>query len=126
MKTWIICGLLAGAAAHVRAETDEIDVRAFEFLDVIETADGSVWKGVIIEQTPNVHYKIAIAGGSVHVINASDVVRLSKQRNGDFRAGSAAAVPREDGVAQAYEQPAKLPAPYAHAGIRLDPELVIS
>jgi len=125
MKTWIICGLLVGTAAHVRAETDEIDVRAFELLDVIETADGSVWKGVIIEQTPNVHYKIAIAGGSVHVINAADVVRLSKQRNSDFRGAAPAALPRDGGVAQTYEQPAKLPAPYAHAGIRLDPELVM-
>jgi len=129
MKTWIICALLLATASHVRAEGDEIDVRAFEFLDVIETTDGSVWKGVVIEQTPNVSYKIAIAGGSIHVIAAGDVQRLSKQRNSDFRgarpAGALQDGGRDNGIGQTYEQPAKLPAPYAHSGLRLDPELAI-
>ena len=114
MKTWIICALLLATASHVRAEGTEIDVRSFEFLDVIETTDGNVWKGVVIEQTPNVSYKIALAGGSIHVIPAADVQRMSKQRNGDFKTSRATAT-REDGVEQSYEQSAKLPAPYANS-----------
>lgn len=132
MKTWILCVLLLGTASHVRAEGDEIDVRAFEFLDVIETTDGSVWKGVVIEQTPNVSYRIAIAGGSIHVIPASDVQRLSKRRNPEYRAARGSAVLRDsgssmgNGIEQSYEPAAKLPAPYARSGMRFEPELAIA
>src|SRR5262245_52700914 len=73
--------LLALAPATALADDPQIDVAAADFLDVVETADGSVWKGIVIEQTPNVQYKIATADGSVHVIKAADVVRLTKQRN---------------------------------------------
>ncbi|HEY5948172.1 MAG TPA: hypothetical protein VIV40_21900, partial [Kofleriaceae bacterium] len=125
MKTWIICALLLATASHVRAQATEIDVRAFEFLDVIETTDGSVWKGVVIEQTPNVSYKIAIAGGSIHVIAAADVQRLSKQRNSEYRGAARPTVLRDGGVEQTYQPTAKLPAPYAHDGLRVDPELAI-
>jgi hypothetical protein len=124
MKTWILCALLLLSASHVRAEGDEIDVRNAELLDVIETNDGSVWKGVLIEQTPNVSYKIAIAGGSIHVIPASEVQRISKQPNRDYRSARQSGL-RETGVEQRYEQPAKLPAPMARSGLRLDPELVL-
>jgi hypothetical protein len=124
MKTWILCALLLLTASHARAEGEEIDVRNFELLDVIETTDGSVWKGVVIEQTPNVSYKIAIAGGSIHVIAASDVQRISKQRNREYRTARPSVL-RDGGVEQTYEQPVKLPAPYARSGLRFDPELVI-
>lgn len=126
MKTWIVCALLLGGASHVRAEGDEIDVRSFEHLDVIETTDGSVWKGVVIEQTPNVSYKIAIAGGSIHVIPATDVQRISKQRNRDFTRPRASAMrdgARDGGIEASYEPAPRLPAPYARSGLRLDPEL---
>ena len=53
--------LLETAGIHA---DDEVDVRSFEYLDVVETADGSIWKGVVVEQTPNVVYKIATADGS--------------------------------------------------------------
>lgn len=124
MKTWLLCALLLGTASHVRADGNDIDVRSFEFLDVIETAEGSVWKGVIIEQTPNVHYKIAIAGGSIHVIPAADVQRISKQRNSDYRSARPATM-RDDGIERRYERRAELPAPHAVTGLRLDPELSI-
>jgi hypothetical protein len=126
MKTWIICASLLATASHVRAEGDEIDVRAFEFVDVIETNDGNVWKGVVIEQTPNVSYRIALAGGSIHVIPAADVQRMSKRRNPDYRSPRAStAVMRDGGVEQSYEGSAKLPAPFAHSGMRVEPELTI-
>jgi hypothetical protein len=66
-------------------------VRSAEYLDVVQTADGSVWKGIVIEQKPNVSYKIATADGSVHVIKAADVVKVTKQRNKDYHAAAPAA-----------------------------------
>jgi len=116
--------------ATVRAEDANIEVRSFEYLDVIETAEGSVWKGVVVEQTPNVHFKIAIAGGSVHVIKAADVVKLSKQRNPDFRsadsyASATGAVPSARGVNARYRGDRGLPPPVATTGLRLDPEFTL-
>lgn len=132
---------LAGLAAPALADdVTEVDVRAAEFLDVIETADGSVWKGVVVEQTPNVQYKIATADGSLHVIKASDVVKLTKQRNRDRRpaahpgavagpafVGGAAPVhgyPNE-AIGGAYQPKSSLPAPVATTGLRIEPEVAI-
>src|SRR5258706_1086674 len=80
--------LLASAsltvAAH-KAHADDVDVSAFEFVDVVETADGSIWKGVIVEQVPNKSYKVATADGSLHVLQAADVLKVTKERNKGYR-----------------------------------------
>jgi hypothetical protein len=47
--------------------------------DVIYMKNGSVYRGTIIEQIPNVSYKIEIAGGSVIFIKAEDVVKITKE-----------------------------------------------
>jgi hypothetical protein len=47
--------------------------------DVIYAKDGSIYRGTIVEQIPNVSYKIEIAGGSVIVIKAEDVVKITKE-----------------------------------------------
>jgi hypothetical protein len=112
-----------------RAEDANVDVRSFEYLDVIETTDGSLWKGVVVEQTPNVHFKITLAGGSVHVIKAADVVKLSKQRNPDYRSadsyGSATgAAASARGVNARYER-GSLPPAVATSGLRIDPEFAL-
>src|SRR4051812_44882615 len=115
--------------AAASAEDQSVDIRAFEYIDVIETVAGDVWKGVVVEQTPNVSYKIAIAGGSVHVIKAADVVKLTKQRNPEFRsadsnAGGARA--SERGVSARYEPSGSgLAAPFATTGLRIDPEFTM-
>jgi len=104
-------------------------------LDVIETVDGSIWKGVVVEQTPNVQYKIATADGSLHVIKAADVVKLTKQRNRD-RAATApmirgSAPPSvygggSSGLSEAYDGGgSSLPEPVARGGLRIEPELAI-
>ena len=85
--------VVAALASHARADEPEIDVRSAEYLDVVQTADGSIWKGLVIEQTPNVSYKIATADGSLHVIKAADVVKITKQRNKRYPGAAAAARP---------------------------------
>ena len=125
----VLC--LAASASRALADDTEVDTRAFEYLDVIETTDGSVWKGVVIEQTPNVSYKIATADGSLHVVKAADVAKMSKQRNKDYRVATAI-VPSGSGsgsgsgsssadLTKRYEgQGPALPPPYAQSGVRID------
>ena len=133
-KTYLIAVLcLASASSRVHADDSEVDVRSFEYVDVVETTDGSVWKGVVVEQTPNVSYKIATADGSLHVIKATDVVKMTKQKNKDYRAPVATAAPmttntvQGNGVGSVY-QPSSgpaLPAPVAQSGLRIDPSFAL-
>ncbi|MGE5186494.1 MAG: hypothetical protein ACM31C_30770 [Acidobacteriota bacterium] len=136
MKTYLAAALcLLAASSRVHADDTEVDVRSFEYVDVVETTDGSVWKGIVVEQTPNVSYKIATADGSVHVIKAADVVKMTKQKNKDYRAPVAAATPVTsssvtpapgNGVAGAFQPSGPgLPPPVATSGMRLDPSLAI-
>jgi len=117
MRTTILAAVLFVAAlpSYARADDGGIDVGSAEYLDVVQTADGSVWKGVVIEQTPNVSYKIATADGSVHVIEASDVVRVTKQRNKHHRSAPAPASGPGPGLA-----PAPGPAPALETADAMD------
>ena len=120
-----LCTIAALPRAHA---DDEIDVKNAELLDVVETSDGSIWKGVIVEQTPNVSYKVATADGSLHVIKAADVVKISRQRNKDAHARVTADTTEshDGGVSRRYEGGGGgLPAPFAKTGLRLDPSLAI-
>ena len=47
--------------------------------DVIYAKDGSIYRGTITEQIPGVSYKIEIAGGSVIVVKAENVVKVTKE-----------------------------------------------
>ncbi len=126
-KTHLFAALcLAASVARVaHADDGEVDVRAFEYLDVIETTDGSIWKGVLVEQTPNVQYKLATADGSVHVIKAADIAKLTKQKNRDWRgtATTTTTATTPTGVGARYEGRSGLPAPVAESGIRMDASL---
>ena len=118
----LVC-LASPVSSALANDVTEADVRSAEMLDVIETTDGSVWKGVVVEQTPNVSYKIATADGSLHVIPAGDVVKLTKQRNRNRRVaplGAAGGELHEDGSGGGG---ASLPPPVAKSGLRIEPEL---
>src|SRR5262245_36445217 len=97
MKTLYIT-LFSLVLLSTRARADDVDVNAFEYLDVVETADGSIWKGVLIEQTPGVQYKLATADGSQHVLKATDVTKVSRQKNANWRPHTAVA-PQAPGAA---------------------------
>jgi hypothetical protein len=57
-----------------------IDPAESPYLDVIETTSGSTWRGVLVEQIPGKSYKIVLAGGSVVVVQAAEVVKITKDR----------------------------------------------
>jgi len=117
----VVAITLVTAARPRAARADDLDLRAFEYLDVSETTDGSVWKGVIVEQTPNVQYKLASADGSVHVLRAEDVVHLSKERNRWYRFAPAPAPMTAAPVALASTK-----ASPPRGGVRVDPELGVA
>ena len=132
MKT-LSLAILAALAPLAHAEP-EVDVKTSEFLDVVETADGSIWKGVLVEQTPNVQYKLMTADGSLHVLKAADITKISRQKNKEYHHVSAASSDgdisdsRGDGadLTKHYDQGGGgLPAPYATSGVRLDPSFAV-
>ena len=49
--------------------------------DVIYLKDGSIYKGVIIEQVPNVSYKIQSRDGNVFAVQIGDVEKITKEAN---------------------------------------------
>jgi hypothetical protein len=120
---------LATLSVRARADNTDLDVRSFEYVDVVETSDGSIWKGVIVEQTPNVQYKLASPDGSLHVIKAADVVKLSKQKNRDWRGNGEVTHTRGNDVLEngviASAPGSSLPAPFATSGLRIDPSFVL-
>lgn len=122
------------AAASARAET--IDVHALDYVDVVETADGSAWVGALVEQVPGDHYKLAMADGSMRVIKGTDVVKITKQKNPTRRAPemtpAAAQLPlamftcapvaaTSPSVAARAEAAPYSEPPYVRAGIQLEP-----
>lgn len=54
--------------------------QATEYEDVIYLNDGSVIRGTIVERVPGETYKIEIAGGSVLVVDADEVEKITKER----------------------------------------------
>lgn len=104
------------------AYADDVQVSDFEYLDVIETSDGSIWKGVIVEQVPGERYRLVMSDGSVRVVAAGDVVKLSKERNPNHRRGSGAA---SSGGSSSATSASSLPPPMAVSGRRFGGELNI-
>jgi hypothetical protein len=48
--------------------------------DVIYLKNGSIYRGMIIEQVPNTSYKIQIAGGSVFTVAVADITKITKEQ----------------------------------------------
>lgn len=47
--------------------------------DVIYLKNGSIYRGILIEQVPNESYKIQIAGGSVFTVTVAEVLKITKE-----------------------------------------------
>ncbi len=105
------------------ASAEDVNVETFEYVDVVETTDGSILKGVIVEQQPGVIYKVATADGSLHVIKAPEVVRLAKERNKLFRPTRVAAlgsVSTDSGVTGNVDRSPGFASSFARTGLRVD------
>ncbi|HEU0034398.1 MAG TPA: hypothetical protein VFQ53_27435 [Kofleriaceae bacterium] len=113
--------IVLASAAPAAADPTDIDVSQSEYLDVLETSDGSIWKGVVIEQTPGVQYKLATSDGSVHVIAATNLVKLTKVRNP--RPRRTAALEGGEPLGVEHRAGSSMPRPYARTGLRVDGEL---
>ena len=74
MKRWIV--LLAFVVANVGFALAQ-DYKNYD--DVIYGTDGSVVRGVIIEQVPGVSYKIATKDGNIFVYDALKVEKITKE-----------------------------------------------
>lgn len=132
LKTLMTIAAVAALNTVAMAD-DELDVGALEYVDVVETVEGSVWKGFVTEQTPNVSYKIATADGSVHVIRAADVVKVSKQRNPRYKAKRSSRMARieseessDESITETDESPRATPVPLPTSGLRIEPEVGVA
>jgi len=47
--------------------------------DVVYLKNGNIYRGLIIEQIPNVNLKIRTVGGNVFAVNISDVAKMTKE-----------------------------------------------
>jgi hypothetical protein len=93
MKLVISACVVVAVAASASAQ--DIDPSQAPHLDVIHTKEGSVWKGVIIDQVPNDRYRIMLVGGSIVVVRADDVERIVKESNQPAAVSAPAARERE-------------------------------
>ena len=84
-----VCLVVGMSVAHA----DEVDVHAQAYVDVVETSDGSSWVGAITEEVPGDHVRLVMADGSVRVIKAADVVKVTKRPNPVHATPAAAAMP---------------------------------
>ena len=89
-------------ALPVSARAAELDPAAVQLWDVVHTADGSVLKGVIVEEVPGTSVRVVLVGGSSIVVPMANVVRFTKELNPGFAhppAASAAARAAEPEIA---------------------------
>ena len=120
---------LAVLTAPSLAHAQGVDVAATQTWDVLEIADGSVYKGVIVEQTPGKTYKLAMLDGSVRVFTADQIVKISKEANPNWTATTAAAPqggPAWTGGSQQQRRGGGMPKAFAQSGMRfgVDPIVV--
>jgi hypothetical protein len=108
----LVLGILI-VAMPLSARAGEIDPATVQLWDVIYTSDGSVVKGVIVEEVPGTSYKIALAGGGSLVVQAANVTKLTRELNPAYQA----VAPASAGTAVAATAPA--PAITATSGLRI-------
>lgn len=74
MKTRVLCtiGALVLAVAFGFAQNDRVDA--------VYLKDGSIIRGTILEQVPNVSLKIETRDGSVFVLEFSRILKIQKER----------------------------------------------
>ncbi|MBK9071850.1 MAG: hypothetical protein IPL79_12735 [Myxococcales bacterium] len=105
------------------AHAQSVDVAATQTWDVLEIADGSIYKGVIVEQTPGATYKLAMLDGSVRVFAADQIVKISKEANPKWTAPTAAA--SSTGSPQQQRTGGGMPKAFAQSGMRFGLDAIV-
>lgn len=99
-----VCVAAAVLALPVTAHASEIDPAVIQLWDVVHVADGSVLKGVIVEEVPGTSLRVVLLGGSSIVVPMANVVRLARELNPGFarpqvmQAADAPAAPRSPAI----------------------------
>ncbi len=75
---------IAMLALPISARAAELDPAAVQLWDVVHVADGSVLKGVIVEEVPGTSVRVVLVGGSSIVVPMANVVRFTKELNPGF------------------------------------------
>jgi hypothetical protein len=87
-----LASLLVAVLALPRSATaGDLDPAVVQVWDVVYTADGSVLKGVIVEEVPGVSVRIVIAGGTSIVVQMANVTRFTRELNPAIASGPVAA-----------------------------------
>lgn len=87
-----VCVVVALALIPVSARAGDVDPAVVQLWDVVYAADGSVLKGVIVEEVPGVSVRVVIAGGTSIVVQMANVQRFAKELNPSFATGAAPSV----------------------------------
>jgi hypothetical protein len=82
---------VAVLALPTPAQANDLDPAVVQVWDVVYTADGSVLKGVIVEEVPNVSVRVVIAGGTSIVVQMANVTRFTRELNPALASGPVAA-----------------------------------
>lgn len=79
-KLLLVLALLLSISTYVAAQN---------YTEVVYLKNGSIIKGVIIEQVPNVSLKIKTGDGSLIICQMSDVTKITKEERytRDYRKG---------------------------------------
>ena len=122
------CASLGLLAMPTLAQAQAVDVAATQSWDVLEIADGSIYKGVIVEQTPGKTYKLAMLDGSVRVFTADQIVKISKEANPHWSAPTPAAPqggPAWTGAPQQQRTGGGMPKAFAQSGMRFGLDAIV-
>jgi hypothetical protein len=82
--------LVAVLALPLSAHAGDLDPAVVQVWDVVYTSDGSVLKGVIVEEVPGVSVRVVIAGGTSIVVQMANVTRFTRELNPAIASGPVA------------------------------------
>ncbi len=89
MKSMVVAVVLVAMPLAAGAQAPAIDPAVVQLWDVIHTADGSVLKGVIVEEVPGTSLKVSLVGGSTLVVQMTNVTKITRELNPAFAGGAA-------------------------------------
>lgn len=64
--------------------------------DVVYLKNGSIYRGILVEQVPNESYKIQIAGGSIVSVTVAEVLKITKEQRWQSPYKADAPAPKAD------------------------------